>query len=120
MDAPAPDSYSIPEYGPIFHPLRQRDVLFSYEVKGRSYKSDNLSFGLTLSENVETVGSGKAGHRKVKVYFNPSDPEEAVLIPGPKVINVGLLAIGVFSFFWLFRQIIRSTSTQEHGEWRQE
>lgn len=52
VNVPAPKSYSIPEGGPIFHPLRDHQVRFNYVVEGKSYESENMSFGITFSENI--------------------------------------------------------------------
>jgi len=51
-NVPAPKSYSNPEFGPIFHPLRSRQVSFNYVVDGKRYESENVSFGFTFSENI--------------------------------------------------------------------
>ncbi len=99
--------YSQPKYGPIFEPLRTPKLVFSYEVNGKSYTSSNVSFGMTLSDAIELTGKKDDGGFMVKVYFNPSNPEEAVLIPGPKIISIALVAIGCLTFSMILRRAIR-------------
>ncbi|MDA8099263.1 MAG: hypothetical protein M0042_06525 [Nitrospiraceae bacterium] len=87
---------------PTMGPLLARDVDYSYTVHGIPYTSNNVSYGLTFSENFETSPNG-TDHLNVKIYFNPLDPKESVLIPGPKILNLCLLALGAISTFWLFK-----------------
>ena len=96
---------SMPEYGPFFEPLRSRRIFFSFEVNGTKYTSSNKSFGVTLSEEIELINPDDMKHPKVKVYFNPLDPNEAVLMPGPKAINICFVALGAISLFWIMKQI---------------
>ncbi len=93
---------------PTTGPLLTRDFDYSYTVHSIRYTSNNVSFGLTFSENFETTPNG-TDHLNVKIYFNPLDPKESVLIPGPKIPNLCLLALGVISTFWLLK-FIRKTS----------
>ena len=39
----------------------------------------------------------------VKVYYNPYKADEAVLLPGPKIINIVLIVFGLIAFIWLIR-----------------
>lgn len=117
--SPAPQSHILPEYGPIFHPLRTRELVYSYEVDGKLYTSSTMSFGFTLSENKEITESIKGNHAQVKVYFNPSDPNEAVLMPGPKAINIGLIVLGLLSLRWIM-QLARPRKDKRHGKVRDE
>jgi hypothetical protein len=39
----------------------------------------------------------------VKTYFSPRDPNEAVLLAGPKIINVCFLALGAILMLWLMK-----------------
>jgi hypothetical protein len=90
---------------PIMGPLLARDFDYSYTIQGIQYTSNNSSFGLTFSENFELSTPNGKDHLKVKVYFNPLNPKEAVLIPGPKILNLCLLALGAISTFWLLKYI---------------
>ena len=90
---------------PIMGPLLARDLDYSYTIQGIQYTSNNSSFGLTFSENFELSTPNGKDHLKVKVYFNPLNPKEAVLIPGPKILNLCLLAFGAISTFWLLKYI---------------
>ena len=98
---PSMDSFA----GPIMGPLISRHFQFSYQVNGLLYISDNKSFGFTFSENFEMSNRKDRNHATVKVYFNPFDPKDAVLIPGPKTINIILITLGALSMFWLMQQI---------------
>jgi hypothetical protein len=89
---------------PIMGPLLMRDIVYSYTIHGIQYSSNITSFGLTFSENFETTPNGK-DHLNVKIYFNPADPKESVLIPGAKIPNLCLLALGAISSFWLLKYI---------------
>lgn len=99
--SPNPVSHTDSYNSPIFEPLWTIRISFSYDVNGIKYNSNNKSFGFTFSENIELINSGDKDHPKVKVYFNPLDPNEAVLIPGPKAINIGLIALGAISLIWI-------------------
>jgi hypothetical protein len=77
---------------PIMGPLLMRDIVYSYTIHGIQYSSNITSFGLTFSENFETTPNGK-------------DPKESVLIPGAKIPNLCLLALGAISSFWLLKYI---------------
>ena len=105
-NVPAPKSYSNPEFGPIFHPLRSRQVSFNYVVDGKRYESENVSFGFTFSENIETIKTIEPNHVFAKVYYNNSKPEEAVLIPGPKIPNI-CLVLGPILLIILMAKYIR-------------
>ncbi len=87
---------------PTMGPLLTRDFDYSYTVHGIRYTSNNVSYGLTFSGNFETTPNG-TDHLNVKIYFNPLDPKESVLIPGPKIPNLCFLALGAISAFWLFK-----------------
>lgn len=91
VNVPAPRSYSTPEFGPAFHPLRSQKVSFNYVVEGKRYESENISFGFTFSENIESIKTIEPNHVLAKVYYNISKPEEAALIPGPKIPNICLV-----------------------------
>ena len=92
---------------PIMGPLLARDIDYSYKVQGMQYTSNNRSFGLSFSENFELLTLNDKEHLKVKVYFNPLEPKESVLIPGPKILNLCFLALGALSTFWLLKYIRR-------------
>lgn len=104
VNVPAPKSYSIPEWGPIFHPLRDKQVRFNYVVEGKSYESENMSFGFTFSENIEPIKTIEPNHALAKVYYNISKPEEAVLVPGPKIPNICLVLVPILVIIWILRK----------------
>jgi hypothetical protein len=90
---------------PIFEPSRTRGQTFSFEVNGLRYESSNKSFGITLSNDFEVINTGDKNKSVVKVYFNPNDPSESVLIPGPKIINIGLLVLSIIAMLWTIRRV---------------
>jgi hypothetical protein len=87
-------------YGYKIGSLHWKEIQFSYKVDGVQYLSNNVSFGLTFSDDFELSNEE---HSAVKIYFNPHDPSEAVLIPGPKIINIIFVVLGAILFFWLIR-----------------
>ena len=99
------DQETMSGYAPIFEPFRTKKLTFSYEVGGLTYESSNKSFGFTFSEELELAPSDDKNRPKVKVYYNPSDPNDAVLIPGPKTINIGLLVLSIFAMFLTIKYV---------------
>jgi hypothetical protein len=94
--------------GYVMGPTLGKEVSFSYLIAGCLYTSTNTSFGLTFSEDFELLKPVIRDHGKVKVYFNPHDPSEAVLIPGPKMLSIVLMLLGALSMYWLLKQIAKS------------
>lgn len=103
---PTPTPSSIPKWdGVMVQPLTSIKLTYSYDVDGMKYLSDNISFGLTFNVDIDRINIGDTQPTQVKVYFNPSDPQEAVLIPGPKAINVFLIAVSSLSLCWILRRV---------------
>jgi hypothetical protein len=104
--------YRSAKYNRLMEPMHWKQVQFSYKVNGLinglQYSSNNLSFGLTFSDGSELTNPYDKEQSTVKVYFNPRNPSEAVLIPGPKAINICLVALGALSTFWLIKRIRRN------------
>lgn len=77
-------------------------VQYSYEVAGRAYSGSRIRFGLG------PFGSGDADDatfyqqfRDVTVYYNPANPDQSVLEPGPAagqwvllVLSIIVIAVG--------------------------
>ncbi len=91
--------------GYVIGSLHWKEVQFTYSVNGLQYSSNNLSFGLTFSDDSELTNPFDKEQSPVKVYFNPLSPSEAVLVPGPKAANISLVALGGLSTFWLLMRI---------------
>ena len=75
-------------------------VSYSYDVRGQMYQSSTVQFaGSTQTESeaqamVQQYPVGKS----VSVFFKPSDPRQAVLIPGlTSTIPLFMLAAGVLA-----------------------
>ena len=86
---------------------RSRHVLFQYQVNGASYTSDREYFGIPVAgrDCVAAYSKGQA----VNVYYEPSDPAEAVLDTGSYSssrfgVVVGLIFTG-FAVFGYWRDI---------------
>jgi len=94
--------------GYVMGPTLGKEVRFSYIIAGCLYTSTNTSFGFTFSEDFELLKPVIRDHSKVKVYFNPHDPREAVLMPGPKMLSIILMFLGALSMYWLLKQITKS------------
>ncbi len=92
-------------YGYKIGSLHWKEVQFSYKIDGLQYSSNNLSFGLIFSDDSELTNPYDKEQSTVKIYFNPLTPSEAVLMPGPKAINICLVVLGVLSTFWLLMRI---------------
>ena len=61
-------------------------VEYQYTVEGTTYEGDRVSFAGRVSTNneadaLEVIATYREGS-KVAVYYDPADPEEAVLEPG--------------------------------------
>ena len=60
-------------------------VRFDYSVDGARYSSDNLDFRASMSTDfaaAKALTNQYPRGKKVAVYYNPSNPEKSVLIPG--------------------------------------
>lgn len=55
-----------------------RSFGYRYQVGNRSFESDRVSWANTGRSGVGLFAAGD----QIKVYINPDDPKEAVLIPG--------------------------------------
>jgi len=109
VNSPQEDFHHVdPMQGPIMEPNWRRSVYVFYEVDGIHYNSDNVSFGFTFSDKLSLVNAKSESGPNVKVYFNPRDPKEAVLLPGPKSINIALLLISLTALFMSIRQFKKS------------
>jgi len=96
-----------PETGDIMGPLFGIEIRFNYIVGGCLFTSTNKSFGFTFSEDFELLHGRNTNKAKVKVYVNPRNPNEAVLMPGPKTFNLVLTVLGALSMYWLLKQIVK-------------
>lgn len=94
--------------GPMMLPIRAtKEILVSYEVNGQKYTSNRKSFGFTLSEAIEVISANGARQGKVKIYYNQYNPSEAVVIPGPKILNILSIIFGLSSLSWLIWQALK-------------
>ena len=78
----------------------QASVLYQYDVGGTTYWSDTVSLAVmevagNMQRARETVSRHPVGSA-VRVYYDPDDPEAAVLVPGTAAYSGTLLAIGIF------------------------
>jgi hypothetical protein len=75
-------------------------VLYQYVVGGTTYWSDTVSLaavelGGTMQQACETVNRHAVGS-EVRVYYDPDDPEAAVLVPGTAAYSGMALGLGIF------------------------
>ncbi|HKJ22004.1 MAG TPA: DUF3592 domain-containing protein [Gammaproteobacteria bacterium] len=93
--------------GTTYPSTRSRHVLFQYQVNGDSYTSDRESFGIPVAGRDCAAGCSKG--QAVNVYYDPSNPGEAVLNVGTYSrsrfgVVVGLIFIG-FALFGYWRDV---------------
>ena len=78
---------------------------YEFAVSGKTYSSQNISFSGTGGSRRETVARDGLKqyplNSEVQVFYNPSNPEEAVLVPGTQgtmalVYFGGVLALIMF------------------------
>jgi len=78
---------------------------YEYSVSGMTYTSENISFGGTRGSNRESEAREALKqyplNSQVRVFYNPSNSEEATLVPGTQgtmglVIFGGVLALIMF------------------------
>jgi len=102
-----PGSVPRSRWGPMIEPKINPKIWFSYVVNETQYTSTNKSFGFTFNEDFELVNPDDIMDHRVKVYFNPNNPSEAVLITGPKFINILLIVTGLIFLVVSIKQLIK-------------
>src|ERR1051326_3471856 len=73
-------------------------VEYTYEVNGNSYRSDKINAGWTVSYDAGTAQNKISQYQpgaRVTVYYNPSDPADAVLEPKSAAGNIFMIAGGI-------------------------
>jgi Protein of unknown function (DUF3592) len=78
---------------------------YKYEVYGINYQNDRIRFGGASGDEKELQGLQNGDI--VKIYFNPKNPAESVLIPG---VSSGVRALTFFGVFLLTVIIAASTT----------
>jgi hypothetical protein len=91
-------------------------VAYTYQVNGVSYESYTIKFGENTYSSERTaqeiIGQYPVG-QEVTVFYDPTDPDSAILEPGVSggsyiVLSVGLLFLAISLFvllFFLFRTL---------------
>ncbi len=72
------------------------DFLYSYQVNGRQYESSRVStFDATCRNEGEVLDLRRliSHYNTIKVYYNPENPEFAVVNPFPSLVNVWITMI---------------------------
>jgi len=62
------------------------DIAYRFKVKGRDYTSSQITlmdYSSSSSANAEGIVTRYPDGSTVKVFYNPQDPSESVLEPGP-------------------------------------
>jgi len=96
------DSFTLPGINPnqgvSAVSYKQSVHYYTYEVEGRMYKSNTYCFGGWA----ETAGAAYLIGTQIPVYYDPEQPERAVLWPGVKLGAIfGILPICA-GLIWLF------------------
>ena len=63
------------------------EVIYSFSVNGSEYKADKIRFGTMASLHAGDLSEIYSEGKSVKVFYNPQDPNVAVLETG---VNAGL------------------------------
>jgi len=77
------------------------DIQFRYVVHGQSYQSNQERFKEGTNMNIQTVRALVNRHpvgQPATVYYNPDNPQEALLDPGVRGSSYTLLLISMFVF----------------------
>ncbi len=77
-------------------------IVYQYSVGDRTFKGENIYAGtliLSLSSPASTLIKQYPEGKKVTVYYNPKNPQEAVLKRGINIDAMVLLGVGLFMFF---------------------
>ncbi|MDX1616841.1 MAG: DUF3592 domain-containing protein [Candidatus Promineifilaceae bacterium] len=75
--------------------VRVPDIRYKYSVDGVEYSGEQLSYGAGTG-STESVLARYQPESTVKVYYDPADPSEAVLVPGPGTSNYLAIVWTVF------------------------
>jgi hypothetical protein len=70
-------------------------VMVDYEVQQKKLSSSTLSFGPHFGRTQQILKQYQSG-KIVDVYYDPDEPETAVLQPGVKNVNYLMLLVGIF------------------------
>ncbi len=90
-----------------------RHVRYQYTVYGARYESEREYFGLRIASR-SCVAPFSEGER-IRVYYDPADPSEAVLMPGSwrqpafgMMVGMAFIVFAGFAFWMSGRRISRS------------
>ena len=89
--------------------VSRQDVVYSYSIGGRSYRSNRIRFG--IPRKLTWSSESRPGYRRgehVEVYYNPSRPSVSALQRGSSPFAVITLLIGagiVWIGIWLLPAI---------------
>jgi hypothetical protein len=77
--------------------LYRAEVCYSYKILNEKFVSNKISFMPNFSTSSSKLAYKRtlkyAANSKVQVYYNPTNPEEAVLEPGVKTEHIVFLSI---------------------------
>lgn len=86
--------------GRIFY--RTSWLKYTYEIDGKKYQGTRVGYGISNTDGVQVTGQA------VRIYVNPDNPADAVLVTGFKKTHfVGLLFSA--GFLWLGFYLWRKT-----------
>lgn len=85
-----------------FRPFRTAWLKYSYEIDGKKYNGTRIGYGISNTDDVQQSGSS------LRVYINPEDYAESVLVTGVKRSHIVALIMGL-AFLWLAFYLWRRT-----------
>jgi hypothetical protein len=110
---------STPSQTTMFHP----QVSYDYSVGGRDYHSDLINLADNSYSDAHTAEKMLAPYPKgkgVSVYYDPGQPEKAVLEPGPTpslliplFVGAAVSGVGIVLTLLLFRKMFSGWSTAQ-------
>ena len=75
-------------------------ITYSYKIKGQKYLGNRIFFGYSGSniENHEALYAKLKNSKKILIYVNPNNNQEAVIVTG---INYPVVWLLFFAVFWI-------------------
>ncbi|MDB4474167.1 DUF3592 domain-containing protein [Opitutaceae bacterium] len=111
------ESYKTEKSGSGSHRYKvyEAQLTYDYQVAGRSYTGDRISFGHGPTRQrhpVQSVVDGLPIGSGVTVYYQPDNPSQSVLLPGGFELRPwGFVAVGIVFFFGGFWVALKNRQT---------
>lgn len=74
------------------------DISYMYHLEGKKYQSDRICFGFSnpIFNHADKLVRKYPRKKQISVYYNPNNPEQAVLEPGISFGAVLITLVGIF------------------------